>query len=67
MTDDGVVFFVRSLSRFVSAVWDGLAEEYPCPVIDGCELAMKDDGCRSRPWDKGVLERTCWMGGAAKY
>lgn len=65
--DDGVVFFVRSLSRLVNAVWSGSAIEWECPVFGGCELPLKADDCRSRPWDKGALEATCPMGAAAKY
>ncbi len=66
-TDDGSVFFIRSLARLTNAIWAGRDPEWECPVYGACELAIKDDACRVRPWDKGSLEATCGMGAAAKY
>jgi hypothetical protein len=66
-TDDGSVFFIRSLAHLTNAVWAGRDSEWRCPLYEACELAIKDDMCRVRPWDKGALEATCGMGAAAKY
>lgn len=66
-TDDGSIFFIRSLAHVTNAIWAGKDSEWECPVYDACELAIKDDACRAKPWEKGALEATCGMGAAAKY
>ena len=61
-TDDGSIFFIRSLAYLTNAVWAGKDTEWECPVYEACELAIKDGVCRIRPWEKGRSRRLAAWG-----
>ena len=63
---DDIAFFVGGLVDLMYHVWSGVDIEWQCPEYESCSLAIRNDQCRARPWQKGLMERSCAYGNAAK-
>lgn len=65
--DSHTVLFIRSLSDLVSRLWFEPTSSWPCVLESTCTLAYRDDGCKTRPHDKGARRPACPYGAASAY
>lgn len=68
--DAQVPFVLRSLIMLGEQIFRAKVIEYSCDWLKCCDLKkyqFKDDSCKTTPWKKGSLTRTCPFGMAAKY